>query len=185
VAKRLVQQNRSPYARPNAFHKPDAKGMGTETEVSELLAAHVRTLKPHLVVETGTFLGDTTYAMQVALDLNAGDGFPGALISFEIDREKHEAARKRVPGATIILGTLQDNVGRVSKPVDIAFVDSAYAARTRDIATLANRMAPLGLLFVHDVRMRPMLDVMRGLRTEWNVVEYATPRGLAVLQRVS
>lgn len=79
--------------------------------------------------------------------------------------------------------TLQEDADALrGRRVDIAFVDSAYAARDADVEFLRSRMMPSGLLFVHDALMRPMLDVVAGWRKSWNVIEYATPRGLVVLQ---
>lgn len=180
----VPQPNNNPHARVNAFTRPDSRGMGTEIEVSLLLAAHARWLRPEVVVETGTYLADTTVVLQASLVENAAEGFPGQLISFDVDPDVVKKARARVPTAQIVLGTLQENVDRIPGPVDLAFVDSAYDARVADVATLAPLMAPLGLLFIHDARTVPMREIMRSLRSGWSVVEYPTPRGLAVLQRV-
>lgn len=184
----LMQPDRSPYARPGAFRRPDERGMGTETEVSELIADHVRWLMPRVVVETGTFRADTAEPVGQALQATMTLGHGGHLFTFEVDHEAHATATKRLAGlrcVTAVRSTLQEYLrdNALPGPVDLAFVDSAYAAREADVATLAPLMAPLGLLFVHDARMPPMLDVVARWREVWHVVEYPTPRGLAVLQR--
>lgn len=182
------QPERSPHARAGAFHRPDELGKGTEREVSLLLAAHVRLLKPKLVIETGTYHGDTTLPMWEALVDNASDGFPGALRAYEVDPTAFRvtgdrlAAAGRVDGASyeLIHDTLQTDP-RVD-PVDVAFVDSAFAARDADVRALALRMSPRGIIFVHDADMPQMTDVVGAWRASWNVILYPTPRGLAALQ---
>lgn len=163
--------------------------MGTETEVSQLIAAHAMWLRPKVVVETGTFRADTAEPIAQALVSNAAAlALGGHLFTFEVDHEAHATATKRLAGlrcVTAVRSTLQEYLrhNALPGPVDLAFVDSAYSAREADVATLAPLMAPLGLLFVHDARMPPMLDVVARWRESWHVVEYPTPRGLAVLQR--
>lgn len=183
-----VQPDRSPHARPGAFTRPDDRGMGTESEVSKLIAAHVRWLKPSVVVETGTFHADTSVPIAKALFANQVEGHGGHLFTFEVDHAAHAHAIELLPHpmpATAVLMTLQDYLRHVALPgpVDIAFVDSAYAAREADVETLAPLMAPCGLLFVHDAAMPPMRPVMARWRETWHVIEYPTPRGLALLQR--
>src|SRR3990172_4705889 len=65
------------YARPECpqpgrWSAPD--GVATETDVSALLGALVRALKPDLVVETGSYLGHTTEAIGRALAAEARGG---------------------------------------------------------------------------------------------------------------
>lgn len=187
-----LQPDRSPHARSGAFHRPDPRGMGTESEVSELLAGHVRALKPRLIVETGTFHADTTEPMLRALIDNARCGLGGELRTYEVDPDAITAAKERLSGVeahpdavlTIVPTRLQEDViALAGRRVDVAFVDSAYAARAADVETLAPLMAPAGLLFVHDSSMKPMLEQITEWRRSWNVIEFATPRGLALLQR--
>lgn len=183
------QPDRSPHARSGAFTRPDEDGMGTEVEVSRLLAAHVRWLKPRLVVETGTFHADTTVLLYAALAENAAEGHGGELRTYETDSSAYGESVRRLASLAVhrdaklfaVPGTLQEDRDR--RPVDLAFVDSAYAAREADIETLAGRLSPRGLLFVHDADMRPMRPVIGRLRRAWRVVLYPTPRGLAVMQR--
>lgn len=166
--------------------------MGTELEVSRLLAAHVRWLKPRLVIETGTFRADTTSLLYVALVENARDGFPGTLISYEVDPITYAEAVKRMtavverdehPDAQLYLlpRTLQED--DLSGAVDFAFVDSAYASREADVATIMPMLSRHGLCFVHDAVKRPLREALRSWRRSYRVVQYPTARGLALLQR--
>lgn len=187
-----VQPDRSPHARQAAFTRPDEDGMGTEREVSLLLAAHVRWLKPSLVIETGTFHADTTVLLYQALAENAAEGHGGELRTYEVDPKAYEASVRRLAGLKIhaqarlyaVPRTLQEDLSSIGhRLVDLAFIDSSYDAREADVETLTGRMAPRGLLFVHDADMRPMRPIVRAWRREWRLIGYPTPRGLALLQR--
>ena len=76
-----------PY--PERWRKFDA--MTAEVEVLEFLRSVVTTIKPNLVVETGTFLGISTLWIAEGLKQN---GF-GRVITCEFDPKIHEAAQKR------------------------------------------------------------------------------------------
>lgn len=164
--------------------------MGTEPEVSRLLAAHVRWLKPRLVIETGTFHADTTSVMYEALVENASEGFPGELRSYETDPDAHVTAVERMtrigdhPDAVLRLSptTLQQG-SLVGCAVDLAFVDSAYESRVEDVATIMQRLSRHGLCFVHDAMKKPMRDAVAEWKSKYRLVHYPTARGLALLQR--
>src|SRR5208283_2160094 len=66
--------------------------MTAEVEVLEFLRTLVTTIKPNLVVETGTFLGVSTLLIAEALRLN---GF-GRIISCEFDPKVYEAAKEKI-----------------------------------------------------------------------------------------
>lgn len=174
-----------PFSRPGAFTRPEPSGMGTETEVTLLLRAMVKLLRPRLVVETGTFEGDTASQLGIALDLNGMAGFEGRMVTYETDAEVATRALRRlsvlrVRSVEVRVSRLQDQP--VDGPVDFAFVDSHLGARMDEIAFLLPRMAPDGLLFVHDANdpvLRSQLEALEGV----NVVFWPTPRGLALVQK--
>src|ERR1700756_5952693 len=66
--------------------------MTAEYEVLEFLRTLVTTIKPDLVVETGSFLGVSTLWIAQALRLN---GF-GRIVSCEYDAKMFEAARQKI-----------------------------------------------------------------------------------------
>jgi predicted O-methyltransferase YrrM len=66
--------------------------IGTEFQVSELVAAFCRALQPRLVVETGAYRGQTTELIAMALEKNGH----GRLISLELDKANRRAAMKRL-----------------------------------------------------------------------------------------
>lgn len=187
----LPQPERSPHARRGAFTRPDPGGMGTETEVTRLLAAHVRWLKPRLVIETGTFHADTATHLAHALAENAREGFLGELRTYEVDADAYGVAVRNLgrapthPDALLfaVPRRLQDDLHTLrGRLVDLAFIDSAYEAREADIEAIAPLLAPRGIVFVHDADMPPMKPIIRALRKHWRVLLYPTPRGLAALQ---
>lgn len=182
------QPNRSPFARPNAFHRPDPRGMGTELEVSSLIAQHVRALRPRLVVETGTFHADTAVPIVLALKMNQaqlGERGAGRLITYETDPDTALIAITKLRKLPAELWELRTRTAQEANPprgIDIAFIDSAYAARLNDVRTLAPLMSPRGLMFIHDAEMKQMQEAMERLELVANVVRYPTPRGLALVQ---
>src|ERR1700751_4993449 len=66
--------------------------MTAEVEVLEFLRTIITTIKPNLVVETGTFMGVSTLWIAEALRLN---GF-GRIISCEYDAKMFAAAREKI-----------------------------------------------------------------------------------------
>src|SRR5271169_598262 len=66
--------------------------MTAEIEVLEFLRTLVTTVKPELVVETGTFLGVSTLVISEALRMN---GF-GRIISCEYDPKVFTAAKEKI-----------------------------------------------------------------------------------------
>ena len=66
--------------------------MTAEVEVLEFLRTLVTTIKPNLVVETGTFMGVSTLWIAEAMRLN---GF-GRIISCEYDPKVFETAKQKI-----------------------------------------------------------------------------------------
>ncbi len=66
--------------------------MTAEVEVLEFLRTLVTTIKPKLVVETGTFMGVSTLWIAEALRLN---GF-GKIVSCEYDPKVFETAKQKI-----------------------------------------------------------------------------------------
>jgi predicted O-methyltransferase YrrM len=66
--------------------------MTAEVEVLEFLTCLVTTLKPSLIVETGSFLGISTLALAQGLQNN---GF-GKIISCEFDSKVFAKAKERI-----------------------------------------------------------------------------------------
>ena len=71
--------------------------MTAEVEVLEFLRTLVTTIKPELVVETGTFLGVSTLVIAEALRMN---GF-GRIISCEYDPKVFAAAKEKIEASDV------------------------------------------------------------------------------------
>jgi predicted O-methyltransferase YrrM len=171
------------WARPECpdvarWTAPD--GVATETEVSALLAALVRALKPDLVIETGAYLGHTTEAIGRALQTEGR----GQLVTFEIagDRAAHVAVK--CVGLPVIVMPQDSRTWRpATKTLDLLFVDSEYAARVEEVRWFHGSASPRCVVVAHDTVMgdyRKALEelVAENIVTPW--VFLPTPRGLAI-----
>ena len=177
----------TPHARADAFSRPDTRGLGTEREVSRFIGDLVRMLAPEIVVETGTGNGDTTAHIVAALAENQARGLPGRAWSFDTSAARYNGARERFRG----LGMLTLECRSVTEwtppaPIGLAFVDSAISARRPDLEHLERYMAPHAIALVHDVEMRQSRELLAWLEgAGYRVVRLATPRGLAIVQRLA
>ena len=82
-------------AHPERWSMVDS--MTAEVEVLEFLATLVTTIKPELVVETGSFLGVSTEWIARGLKRN---GF-GRVVSCEYDPVVYERAKERLAGSEL------------------------------------------------------------------------------------
>lgn len=178
----LENVNRTKSARPGAFSKADRNS--PEVEVGYFLSDVVRLVKPYLVVEVGTYLGVVAGLIEEALVENAGWGLPGHLFTFELD-DGHAlgCSEKLGAGVTVVNKPVWEHA--LTGRVDVAFIDGPYEHRARSIDHLSGLMAPRGLMFLHDSafthdgQMGPLMQMVRG---KFNVIEFPTARGLALIQ---
>jgi len=177
----VTERASNPHARDGAFTSPD--NLGTEEQVSRFLADVVRLVKPHFVVETGTYQAHTAVEIATALTENAALGFPGVLWTFEVDPEAHSVACQRLAPFDCVKAHLCTVQEVELPPVDIGFVDSAYEARIADVESIRRRLRRQGLLFVHDAAKKRMRSTVEGWEGRFHVVRFPTARGLALLQR--
>jgi predicted O-methyltransferase YrrM/prolipoprotein diacylglyceryltransferase len=172
-----------PY--PERWRKYDA--MTAEVEVLEFLRTLVTTIKPNLIVETGTFLGISTLWIAEGLKAN---GF-GRVITCEFDPKIHEAAQKRFeesglsPWIEAHLGSSLDL--EVKEPIDILFSDSDIALREKEVRRFLPRISTNGLVLMHDANTRFQVVRQAALKLEaeglLSVLLFPTPRGLVVAQK--
>jgi predicted O-methyltransferase YrrM len=97
----------------------------TEIEVSELVGAFVRALQPRYVVETGTCLGQTAYAIGLALQANEH----GTLDTLETSGERADYSRKRCEGLPVTVFQTESLIFEPDEPVDFAWLDSRLELR--------------------------------------------------------
>jgi predicted O-methyltransferase YrrM len=170
---------------PERWHMYDS--MTAEVEVLDFLKSLVTTLKPELVVETGTFTALSTLKIAEALKQN---GF-GRVITCEYDKKVYEAAKKRIERSGLAEriecrneSSLEMNVeGRI----DLLFCDSDAPLREQEVRRFLPQVNPHGLIVMHDASSAMKTVREAALRMEQegllSVVLLPTPRGLVVAQK--
>jgi predicted O-methyltransferase YrrM len=168
--------------RPGAFSKADR--WSPEVEVSAFVGDIERLVKPYLVVEVGTYEGRTARAIEEALGENAALGVPGRLFTFEVDEVRARGCSEQL-GASVTVVALPVWDWLPDERVDVAFIDGPYESRAQALDHLARFMAPRGLVFLHDsafTEEKMMGPLMQRVRGRYNVIEFPTARGLALVQ---
>ncbi len=161
--------------------------MTAEVEVLDFLYSLVRTLKPALIVETGTFTAASTVRMAEALRDN---GF-GRIVTVEFDEKVYAAAKQRIEnsgaGAWVEARNGSSLETRVEGTIDLLFCDSALEIREQEVRRFLPQMNPNGLILMHDassaykdVRVAAFRLEQEGLVS---MVLVPTPRGLVIAQK--
>lgn len=170
---------------PERWHMYDS--MTAEVEVLDFLKAIVTTMKPELVVETGTFSGLSTLRIAEGLKAN---GF-GRVITCEYDAKVFTAAQQRFASSGLAQWIEARNESsldmHVAGRIDLLFCDSDVPIREREVRKFLPQINPHGLILLHDASSS-MKTVREGaLRLEaeglLSVLLLPTPRGLVVAQR--
>jgi predicted O-methyltransferase YrrM len=169
--------------------------MTAELEVLELLATLVTTLKPQLVVETGSFLGVSTEWIARGLQRNAESsvqaGAPaGKVISCEYDPLVFARAKERFasnPLAKFIdLRNESSLEMKVDGTIDLLFSDSDPELRESEVKRFLPQMNSNGLIIIHDAssHLKTVRDAAKKLEREGliSVLLLPTPRGLVLAQ---
>lgn len=159
----------------------------TEVEVLDFLKTLVTTVKPKLVVETGTFLGHGTVKLAEGLKEN---GF-GKVITIEFDpaiRARAEERFKACGLAPWIESRLESSLEtNIEGMIDLLYSDSHLANREAEIRRLLPQLDPRGLLVIHDASSHFKIVRETALRLEQegliSAVLLSTPRGVVVAQR--
>jgi predicted O-methyltransferase YrrM len=160
--------------------------MTAELEVLEFLATMVTTVKPRLVVETGSFLGVSTEWIARGLERN---GF-GKVISCEFDPLVYARAKERLAGSPlsrfIELRNQSSLEMMVDGTIDLFFSDSDMPIREQEVKRFLPQINPNGLILMHDASShhKVVRDAARSMEAEGllSVVFLPTPRGLVVAQ---
>jgi predicted O-methyltransferase YrrM len=159
----------------------------TEVEVIELLKSLVKTVKPNLIVETGTFLGYSTIKMAEGLREN---GF-GRIITIEYDPAIFAKAKDRIDasglGNWIEYRNESSLETRIEGTIDMLFSDSHLTHRENEIRRLLPQVDPRGLVLIHDASSHFQVVREAALRLEQegliSIVLLPTPRGLVIAQK--
>jgi prolipoprotein diacylglyceryl transferase len=170
---------------PERWHMYDS--MSAEVEVLDFLKSLVTTLKPELVVETGTFTGLSTLRIAEGLREN---GF-GRVVTCEYDKKVFEAAQKRFVESGLEKWIEARNESsletKIEGRIDLLFCDSDAPLREQEVRRFMPQINPNGLIVLHDASSSLMTVREAALRLEQeglvSVVLLPTPRGLALAQK--
>jgi len=172
--------------------------MTAEVEVLELLATLVTTLKPRLVVETGSFLGVSTEWIARGLERNGplgtsgNAGKPGKVISCEYDPIVYAKAKSRIEASPlspyIELRNESSLDMHIDGVIDLFFSDSDMPVREAEVKRFLPQMNPHGLILMHDAssHLAVVREAALKMQAEGliSVLLLPTPRGLVLAQPV-
>jgi prolipoprotein diacylglyceryl transferase len=161
--------------------------MTAEVEVLEFLKCLMTTVKPNLVVETGTFLGVSTIYMAEGLKRN---GF-GKIITCEPDAEVFSKAKEKIDASGLKKWIEQRREAslkvKVSGTIDVLFCDSLPELREPEVRYFLPQVNPNGLILMHDSssHLKTVREAALRLENEGliSVVLLPTPRGLVIAQK--
>jgi len=160
--------------------------MTAEYEVLEFLRTLVTTIKPDLIVETGSFLGASTLWMAEGLERN---GF-GRIVSCEYDSVVFAKAQEKLAASPlrsrIELRNESSLEMKVHGTIDLLFSDSDMPVREQEVTRFLPQMNPDGLILMHDASSHLKIVREAALNLErkglLSVLLLATPRGLVLAQ---
>ncbi|MGB9074021.1 MAG: CmcI family methyltransferase [Terriglobales bacterium] len=161
--------------------------MTAEVEVLEFLRTAVTTIKPELVVETGTFSGISTLWIAEGLKANGR----GRVITCEFDPKIYENARARIAASGLAQWIELRNQSslemKVEGTIDLFYSDSDLPIREQEVRRFLPQINPHGLILMHDASSHLQVVRQAALKLEQegliSVVLLRTPRGLAVAQK--
>jgi predicted O-methyltransferase YrrM len=172
-----------PY--PERWHMYDS--MSAENEVLDFLRTLVTTIKPELVVETGTFLGSSTLHIAEGLKENGS----GRIITCEYDQKVFEEARKRIQESGLADWIDIRNESsleiKIEGRIDLLYCDSDLPLRETEVRRFLPQINPNGLILMHDAStaLKTVREAALKLEREGliSVVLLPTPRGLVIAQK--
>jgi predicted O-methyltransferase YrrM len=161
--------------------------MTAEVEVLEFLRTTVTTIKPELVVETGTFSGISTLWIAEGLKQNGR----GKVITCEFDPVVYANARQRIDSSGLAEWIECRNESslemKVEGTIDLFFSDSDMPVREQEVRRFLPQINPNGLILMHDAssHLKEVRQAALKLEAEGliSVVLLPTPRGLVVAQK--
>ncbi len=161
--------------------------MTAELEVLEFLRNIVTTIKPELVVETGTFSGISTLWIAEGLKANGR----GRIITCEFDTEIYRNAKARIEASGLAdwieLRNESSLEMKIEGTIDLFFSDSDMPIREQEIRRFLPQINPYGLILMHDASSHLKIVRDAALKLEQDglisAVLLPTPRGLVVAQR--
>ena len=161
--------------------------MTAEVEVLEFLRTLVTTIKPRLVVETGTFMGVSTLWIAEALRTNG----LGRIVTCEFDAMVYETAKAKFATSPfndlIELRNESSLEMQVEGTIDLFFSDSDMPIREEEVRRFLPQISPFGVILMHDAssHLRQVREAALKMERDGliSVVLLPTPRGLVVAQK--
>jgi predicted O-methyltransferase YrrM len=188
----LPEYHRATPECPNPQLWSMVDSMTAEVEVLEFLATLVTTLKPRLVVETGSFLGVSTEWIARGLERNGplADGSPGKVISCEFDPVVFARAKQHLAASPlkpfIDLRNESSLEMTIDGTIDLFFSDSDLPIREAEVKRFLPQIDPNGIILMHDASSHQKIVRDAALKMEAegliSVVLLPTPRGLVIAQ---
>jgi len=161
--------------------------MTAEVEVLEFLKCLMTTMKPSLVVETGTFLAVSTLYMAEGLKQNGS----GKIITCEPDKEVFAKAKEKIDASGLkkwVDYRCEESLKlNVNGTIDLLFCDSMPELREPEVRYFLPKINPNGLILMHDAssHLKTVREAALRLEAEGliSVVLLPTPRGLVIAQK--
>ncbi|MHB1960476.1 MAG: O-methyltransferase [Acidobacteriaceae bacterium] len=183
----LPEYHRPTAECPHPEHWSMYDSMTAEAEVLEFLRTLITTIKPNLVVETGSFLGVSTLWIAEGLKRN---GF-GMIVSCEFDPVVYAKARENIASSGLAewidLRNESSLEMQVNGGIDLLFSDSDPPIREQEVKRFLPQMKTHGLIVMHDASSHLRIVREAALKMEaeglLSVVLLPTPRGLVVAQK--
>ena len=172
---------------PDRWHMFDS--MTAEAEVLEFLRTLITTIKPELVVETGSFLGVSTLWIAEGLKAN---GF-GKIVSCEFDPIVFAKAKEKIAASGlsnwIELRNESSLEMHIDGTIDLFFSDSDMPIREAEVKRFLPQIRSTGLILMHDAssHLKVVRDAAFKMESEGllSCIFLPTPRGLVVAQKRS
>ena len=161
--------------------------MTAEVEVLQFLRTLVLTLKPELIVETGSFLGVSTLWMAEALQHNGR----GRIVSCEFDPLIFAKASEKIAGSPLapFIELRNESSLEMNVPgtIDLFFSDSDIDIREQEVKRFLPQIRPTGLILMHDAssHLKTVREAALKMEAEGliSAILLPTPRGLVIAQK--
>jgi predicted O-methyltransferase YrrM len=171
--------------KPERWHMYDS--MTAEAEVLEFIRTLVTTIKPELVIETGSFLGVSTLWIAQGLKAN---GF-GKVVSCEFDPIVFEKAKEKIAASGlsewIELRNESSLEMKIDGTIDLFFSDSDMPIREAEVKRFLPQIRSTGIILIHDAssHLKVVRDAAFKMESDGllSCVFLPTPRGLVIAQK--
>ena len=167
---------------PEPWRWTEADPMTAEVETIEFLRALVSLLKPKVIVETGTYLGESAGM----LALGCRDNGIGHVWSFDIKPECIEQAQKFLDveelNEYVTLWCADARLAEWTKPIDLLFIDGGED-RKGELDHFAPFLTPRSVVAMHNAHDPCHIYGIEEVSDEWNRVLIPCPCGLYLMTR--